>query len=241
MPEINLCNEAGRDAAVSMESVMLPLRVRWVDEKGRQARNIRILKSTLNQDIDALKKSADGIGNVAQSIIDADPDVDLEIAGSFLNMTSRVYINTEAEIVHRVNQFEVVKNPDGSERERRVLERTQQNVTSEMPLRWSGVYLKRSDVVRKFVFGNKLQLTHINGLTYDFLFAMAKELESKDSMLLVGGGAKSNEPLILRRGSVPYRGFLEGRTKGDSYLLLLHLSNLELKVPDDGEEEKESA
>ena len=158
MPELNLCNEAGRDAAVSMESVMMPLRVRWVDEKGRQARNVRILKSTLEQDVDALKKTADGIDKVAQSIIDSDPDVDLEVAGSFLTMTSRVYINTEAEIVHRVNQFEVIKNPDGSERERRVLERTQQNVTSEMPLRWSGVYLKRTDVIRKFVFGNKLQL-----------------------------------------------------------------------------------
>lgn len=241
MPEINLCNEAGRDAAVSMESVMMPLRVRWVDDKGRQARNIRILKSTLDQDINSLKKSAEGIDKVAQTIIDGDPDVNMEVAGSFLNLTSRVYINTENEIVHRVNQFEVIKNPDGSERERRVLERTQQNVTSEMPLRWSGVYLKREEAVRKFIFVNKLQLTHINGLTYDFLYAMAKDLESRDSMLLVGGGAKSNEPLILRRGSVPYRGFLEGRTQGDSYLLLLHLSNLELKVPDDKEEEKESA
>ena len=236
MPEINLCNEAGRDAAVNMESVMMPLRVRWVDDKGRQARNIRILKSTLSQDIDSLKQSAEGIENVAQSIIDADPDVDMEVAGSFLTMTSRVYINSESEIVHRVNQFEVVKNPDGSERERRVLERTQQNVTGEMPLRWSGVYLKRNEAVRKFIFGNKLQLTHINGLTYDFLFAMAKDLEARDSMMLVGGGAKSNEPLILRRGSVPYRGFLEGRTRGDKYLLLLHLSNLELKVPDEQED-----
>jgi len=215
---------------------MMPLRVRWVDDKGRQARNIRILKSTLSQDIDSLKQSAEGIEKVAQSIIDADPDVDMEVAGSFLTMTSRVYINSESEIVHRVNQFEVVKNPDGSERERRVLERTQQNVTGEMPLRWSGVYLKRNEAVRKFIFGNKLQLTHINGLTYDFLFAMAKDLESRDSMMLVGGGAKSNEPLILRRGSVPYRGFLEGRTRGDKYLLLLHLSNLELKVPDETED-----
>ena len=65
---------------------------------------------------------------------------------------------------------------------------------------------------------------------------MAKDLESRDSMMLVGGGAKSNEPLILRRGSVPYRGFLEGRTRGDKYLLLLHLSNLELKVPDEQED-----
>jgi len=50
---------------------------------------------------------------------------------------------------------------------------------------------------------------------------------------LVGAGPKSNQPLILRRGSVPYRGFLEGRTKGDEYALVLHLSNMELKAPDD--------
>ena len=233
MPAINICNEAGRDAEVNMESITVPLRVRWVDGHGRQARNIRMLKSTLQQDIEELKKSAEGIDNVAQSLIDGDPDVDMEVTGTFLTMTSRVFINSDNEIVHRIKQFEVVKNPDGSVRERRDLERTQQNVTSEIPLKWSGVYLKRSEVVRKFVFGNKMQLAHINGLTYDFLFNMAKELESRDSMMLVGAGSKSNEPLILRRGNVPYRGFLEGRTRGDKYLLLLHLSNLELKAPEE--------
>jgi hypothetical protein len=30
---------------------------------------------------------------------------------------------------------------------------------------------------------------------------------------------------------MPYRGFLEGRTRGDTYRLVLHLSNLELKAP----------
>ncbi|MEM9413397.1 MAG: hypothetical protein AAGA30_19975, partial [Planctomycetota bacterium] len=94
---------------------------------------------------------------------------------------------------------------------------------------------KKKEAIRKFVFANKLQLTHINGLTYDFLFDMAKDLESKESLLMVGGGAKSNQPLILRRGSVPYRGFLEGRTNGERYLLLLHLSNMELKSPERSE------
>ena len=77
-----------------------------------------------------------------------------------------------------------------------------------------------------------MQLMHINGLTYDFLYGMAKDLEEKQSMMLLGGGVKANQPLILRRGSSPYRGFLEGRTKGDKYCLLLHLSNLELKSPE---------
>ena len=46
--------------------------------------------------------------------------------------------------------------------------------------------------------------------------------------LLKGG----KDPLVFRRGSVPYRGFLEGRVQGDRYALLLHLSTAELKRPD---------
>ena len=45
MPEINLSNQAGRDAVVNMENVGIPLQVRWLDTKGRQARNVRLLKS----------------------------------------------------------------------------------------------------------------------------------------------------------------------------------------------------
>jgi hypothetical protein len=50
--------------------------------------------------------------------------------------------------------------------------------------------------------------------------------------LLLGAGSKSNQPLILRRNGTPYRGFLEGRTRGETYRLVLHLSNLELKAPE---------
>ena len=78
----------------------------------------------------------------------------------------------------------------------------------------------------------KLQLLHINGLTYDFLFGIASELEQKNSLLLVGAGPKANQPLVLRRGALPYRGFLEGRTRGQDYCLVLHLSNIELKAPE---------
>lgn len=101
------------------------------------------------------------------------------------------------------------------------------------PLKWSGVLVPKREAVRKFVLVQKMQLAHINGLTYDFLYGMAKELEEKDSFLLLGAGPKSNQPLVLRRGASSFRGFLEGRTKGDTYRLILHLSNLELKVPEE--------
>ncbi len=232
MPEINICNSVGRDAVVNMESVNVPLRVRWLDGKNRQARNIRVLKSTIDHDIDALVADQDGIQNVAQALIDGDPEINIESVGSFLSATSRVFVDKSNKLVHRIQQFEIVKDPSGEERERRTRAVIPQNVSSDMPLSWTGTFIKKSDVVRKFVFANKMQLMHINGLTYDFLFGMAKDLEEKSSMMLLGGGPKSNQPLILRRGSSPYRGFLEGRTEGDRYCLLLHLSNLELKSPE---------
>lgn len=237
MPEINICNEAGRDAAVTMESVFKPLRVRWVDEKGRQVHNIRILKSTLDRDINSLTESHGKLEEVSQALIAGDPEVDMESVGTFLRNTSRVYVNPKRQIVHRVEQFEIVKNPDGSERERRNKELLPKNVSEQTPLKWSGVFIKRDEAIRKFLFSNKLQLQHINGLTYDFLYGICKDLEERDSMMLLGAGPKGNQPLILRRGSVPYRGFLEGRTQGDKYCLLLHLSNLELKPPEELKED----
>ena len=232
MPEINICNSVGRDAVVNMESVNVPLRVRWLDGKNRQARNVRVLKSTTDHDIGTLIADQNGLENVAQALIDGDPEINLESVGSFLSATSRVFVDQSGKLVHRIQQFEIIKDPNGQERERRPRTVIPQNVSSDMPLTWTGTFIKKADVVRKFVFANKMQLMHINGLTYDFLFGMAKDLEDRESMMLLGGGPKSNQPLILRRGSSPYRGFLEGRTEGDKYCLLLHLSNLELKSPE---------
>lgn len=231
MGSINICNSAGRDAVVSTDSVGNRLVVRWLDDQGRQARAARVLKSTVDQDLDALMEQVGDLSKVSKALIEGDPEVDIEIVGSLLKETSRVYIDSNRKIVHKIQQFEIVKNPDGSERERRPRVVPPPNVTDDLPLKWSGVLIKKDEACKKFVFSTKLQIHHINGLTYDFLFGMAKELEEKNSLMLLGAGPKSNQPLILRRGATPHRGFLEGRTQGDKYCLILHLSNLELKAP----------
>jgi hypothetical protein len=81
-----------------------------------------------------------------------------------------------------------------------------------------------------------IQLRHVDGVTFDFLFGIAKELHEKDSVMLVGAGSKGKDPLLLQLNGSPYRGFLDGRIKGDEYLLLLHLSSMELKRPSSGGE-----
>ena len=90
------------------------------------------------------------------------------------------------------------------------------NTATETPLKWSGRLMKKSEVFNRFVFQAKLQVAHVNGLTFDFLYAMAKDLDEKQSLMLVGrSGPKSTQPLIFQRGGVPYRGFLEaGRIHG---------------------------
>ena len=56
-----------------------------------------------------------------------------------------------------------------------------------------------------------------------------KEDLGKRFHVLLGGGEKGNAPLVMTNNGTPYRGFLEGRINGDSFCLLLHLTNLELK------------
>jgi len=232
MPEISLSNSKGRDASVMAESVRVPVRVRWLDAQDRQAASARILKGTIDRDYEALLARAGTPDKVAEALIAQDPEIDLESVGSFLRDTTRVYINTDRQTVHSVTQIEIVRNPDGTEKLRRPKKLPMPNVNAEQPLLWSGKLLPKRDVFKKFVMVAKLQLLHINGLTYDFLFGIARELEQKDSLLLVGAGPKANQPLILRRGALPYRGFLEGRTRGEDYCLVLHLSNIELKAPE---------
>lgn len=232
MPEISLTDSKGRDAAVAADSVRVPVRVRWVDEGGRQASTARILKGTIDRDYPALLQAAGSPEKVAQALIDGDPELDVEATGEFLRETSRVYVNSDRQVVHAVSQVEVVRNPDGTEKLRRPKKVAVPNVSADQPLLWSGRLLAKSEVFNKFAFVSMLQLVHVNGLTYDFLFGIARHLEEKNSLLAVGAGPKANMPLILRRGAVPYRGFLEGRTRGDEYLLLLHLSNIELKAPE---------
>ncbi len=234
--EINLSNSAGRDAVVTTESVSPVKQIRWLDTQSRQASSVRLIKSTTHHEIDALLAQQGDLSAVAQSLVAGDPEIDLENTGRFLTETSRVYVDKNREIVRNLHFMEIVKNADGSIREERPRRLADTNISNDTPLLWSGVYIPKQVAVRKFVFSGKSQLHHVNGLTFDFLFAMAKELEERGSLMLLGAGPKSNQPLILRRGSTPYRGFLEGRTDGDRYCLLLHFSNLELKLPKSSDE-----
>ncbi len=232
MANINLTDPRKRDAVVKAESISPRSRVRYVGPKGGASYTRKVLKSTIDHDYDTLLEQAkDDPEKLAQLLIESDIEVDTEIFGRFLYNVSRVYINQDEEVTYRIQQNEVIYTPEGKFKERRQRERAEANVDSDVPLNWTGKKINENEAIRRYVFSSKLQIVHINGLTYDFLYGMAKELSELNSLMLLGGGKSGKEPLVFRRGSTPYRGFLEGRIKDDSYILLLHLSNAELKSP----------
>ena len=227
---INIRNQKNRDAVVAFEAVIPKRDISFVDEKGDPVHTQKLLKTDIEHDLDALLKKRKTLDAVGKALVKEDPDIDIEQFGMFLTDTSRVYVSKKG-IIHLVEEFEVIKNPDGTQRDRRPRQKEPQNINTDIPLRWTGKFIKRSEAVHKFIFTHKRQLVHVNGLTFDFLYDMAKELDERDSLLLIRGGEKGDQPIVMNRGGRPYNAFLDGRVKGNAYCLILQLSNMELKAP----------
>ena len=227
---INISNQKNRDAVVAFEAVIPKREVLFVDAKGNPVRTQKILKTDIEHDLTALLKKRKTLEAVGKALVKDDPEIDIEQFGMSLADTSRVYVSKKG-IIHLVEEFEVLTHPDGTLRERRSRKKELQNVNTDIPLRWSGKFIKKEEAARKFIFTHKRQLIHVNGLTFDFLYDMAKELDERNSLLLLRGGEKGDEPIVMHRGGRPYNAFLEGRIQGDSYCLILQMSNMELKRP----------
>src|SRR5215471_13535864 len=110
MGQINICNSAGRDALVTAENLAAGLKVRWLDDHGRQATSARILKAPLERDVGSLQSQFGDLRGVANALIDRDPELDLEQTGRFLRETTRVYIGPDRNVVHRAEFWEVIRN-----------------------------------------------------------------------------------------------------------------------------------
>jgi hypothetical protein len=226
---IYLTNSKGRDATVGVLSVKSPP----LPKVGLPSVTVifrrYVAASESGTDVSLRARFGE---DYAQELIDGDPEVNFERVGSLIEQTQSIYLDGEGQIMYCDPLFiELILNPDGTEKERRVPVDIASNVNSEMPVRWTGRKVPIKDAVRRFSFRRCLQLQHVDGLTFDYLYQMAKELEDSESLMLLGTGEKGAGPLVFQANGRPYRGFLSGRTKEKSYKLMLHLSDMELKKP----------
>ena len=224
-----LTNSKGRDATVGVA----PVKSKPTPKLGLPGVTIifRRYVAASESGTDAALKGRFG-ENYAQELIAGDPEVDLERVGTFIEQTQSVYLDGSGQVMYADPRFiEVILAADGVEKERREPIDVPSNVNTEQPVRWTGRKVLIKDAVRRFSFRRSVQLQHVDGLTFDYLFEMAKELEESQALMLLGTGDKGSGPLVFQANGRPYRGFLSGRTKDRSYRLVLHLSDMELKKP----------
>ena len=229
MSEIYLSNAQGRKATLKL-SVLQPPASPRPGLPGHELNFTRYLASTEEGLHEALQARYGE--EYAQALLDGDPEIDMEVVGQRVESTHVVYLSSRAQTLYAPPSLkEVLIAPDGTEKLRREPEDVEGNIDEEHPLRWTGRKFKLSDLVQRFVFRRSFQIIHRDPLSYDYLFAMAQELDEEQVAVMLGAG-DGRKPLIFQQNGSPYRGFLEGRVEGRSYQLLLHLSNMELKRPE---------
>ena len=227
MGKLDISNTKGRNAEILYTGQMKPSGVIMVNAAGEQPVSRRIVKTAKGYD-QLLKEFSDPAA-VSQALIGGDPELDLEMTGRYAEKPIKVYLSQLRAVVYKVRVQEQVFDAKGTLKETREPKYLDKNTTGEHPLKGGKLFPKKQ-IFNKFIFGRKYQLRHVNGLTYDFLFEIAKDLAEKDSLMMLGSGVKGLLPLVFQDGGTPWRAFVEGRIKEDSYCLILHLTNLELKA-----------
>lgn len=216
MRKINIANEKGRNAEIGFLPFTKTKNVVQVDKDNNPVSSKKVIKATINSSYAAINEAnGSDPGKIAEALINGDPEVDLELIGKFVGKTSRVFIDEHTNLVYSVKKTEKVYNTKGELTDEREPRHLPANIISDIPIKWSGKLFKKKDVFNKFVFIRKYQLQHDSGLTYDFLFEMAKKLHEANSLMLMGSG-KGTGPLVFQDGGKPSEHLWKAELKGKS-------------------------
>ena len=229
---IRLADHRGREATVVLVPRRRPPDSTYTDTSGSPVRFSRLVKATEATSLAALLSRYGDPNSLTQALIDGDPEIDLEASGRETGPCNRVHVGVNGQPLYSVRMIEVVHDREGNEIARREPVEVPSNLVPDAPPIWSGKLIPRCEAVRRYAFTRAYQVRHTNSLEFDFLFGLAKHLEQLNALALVGSGPKGTGPLVFERNSTPMKGFLEGRTKGDMYLLTLHVASFELKPPE---------
>jgi len=163
----------------------VPVTSSYVDSRGQRVQNTRCVKATLKTNYQALT-AARMPEELSAAIIAGDPELHLEQFGRFVSSNSRIYLNRETdELAYGVVVRELVYGLDGSLKQERAPKQSARNVVLAKPRKWSGRMIPKQKAQSHFGFAHIMELSHIDGLTYDFLYGMARELEERDSFMLL--------------------------------------------------------
>lgn len=181
------------------------------------------------------RRNAEGLDFAA--LVASDPELDLALAGTEIDAdsTTPAWFDPSASTPVPIGDFadvDVVYDASGAEKTRRPHLVRRSNLNELHPIKL-GKRLPAADALTAFAFKQTLQVAHVDGLTFEFLRDLARDLAQKGEVAVLGAGPKGNQPLVIRESGTAYRAFLHGEVDAQGrYKLLLLLSDQELKVPE---------
>ena len=231
---IRLADHLGREATVWM----VPCRVRdftcSCNEAGEALSLTQRLKATAQTHPEALATRWSDPADLARALITGDPELDLEQTGRMIGESQRIWLDGDGQPIYAPKLEQVRHDEHGVIIQRRPLRVRPGNLVTHTAPVWSGVLLDRKDVLTRYALRQAWQLMHGNSLEYDFLLELARWLDERGQMALVGRGRNGRNPLILARGARPCLGFLDGRVQGETMRLVLYLAAGELHAGGQG-------
>ena len=226
---ISIGDDKGRNAMVGIAPYFQKPKEETV-EKAYSTK--RVIKTTLKTDITTLEIQSGNDSEVLfEKLLKQDPEIDFAEEGKYAGSLHYTYATKKNELASNVRFEEQILSQEGNLVEQRSFNVTEANIQNEnLPVRWSGITIPIYEALRRYVFVHTYQLFHTNGLTYSFLYEMAKELEEKKLAMFIGAGASGTDPIVLMKGGKKYRGFMTGKTDSNGrYLLLIHLTEIDLE------------
>lgn len=231
--EIHITNEDSKQNA----QVLAFSRYRKVNQnkksnEGKNVKNVNLaLHSPENEFVNRLKNDE----NLLTEFIENDKDIELELTGKRVGRTSSILLTDENELCYNFSEYEIKKDRKGKivpcevcgeiYCEHRIKKQIYSNINDdEKPIKWIKKYMiDKREALKIWSFDRSYQIVHTNGLTYDFLYKIAKSLHDSNKVVFIAPIVeKEPQKLVIRTGQHPFYGWLEGRIQGDEYALILH-------------------
>jgi hypothetical protein len=224
------------DSVLELATLHQPQKEYLQTPKGESVKNQRFIVFTHEKRDELLLDQQD----ILSKLVETDEDVDLEVAGKLISSTKRIVVDQKYEPVYSYILYDVLKKPNGETQERHH-KKTLSNLNRPLPVIISDNLYSPEELIQNYVFRLHYYITHSDGVTFKFLYDVAKRLSEEGKLAEIetfNPETKKHEPLVLVDGGRKFpRTFVEGIVEGNSYALLLHLSDQELLMPREQENE----
>lgn len=218
MKKIAIQDKKMRSAIVGYESATETGRQKTESHKVRRVKTLpeKRYDRVFCDENGKLKDDAD----IFRQFIQTNSEIDFEKTGCEIKHLQRFYTDRNGEPANGIWFEETIFDKDGNVKDCHPLEKKQGNVTDvSNPLQWTNKYISCEVAAKKYVFTQIYRICHVDSLTFDFLYDIARDLEEHNAVMYMGMGETGDEPVVFREGGKPYRVFLKGKTDKNNYSL----------------------